>query len=263
MPVFSYRARFPLLLLCCLVLCACSKAPYTGRSQFLTMSEDTEVKLGLDAANEVLSQEPVEKGTARAARVEQVGGRIAQVADRPNFEWAFHTINKPVLNAFCLPGGKVFVYTLLLDLTGGNDAELAAVMGHEIAHAIARHGAERASQAQASSMGGTLLGLGVGVLTGSSALGQTAQGGYSALAQLGILLPYSRSQESEADYIGSILAAKAGYDPRAAITFWEKMIQASKGEKETPAFLSTHPQSETRIADLKRAMPEVLKYYNP
>jgi len=255
--------RFVCLLVCCLALCACAKAPYTGRSQFLTMSEEKEAQLGLEASNEILSSEPVEKGTARSARVESVGKRIAKAADRPDFQWAFYTIDKPVLNAFCLPGGKVFVYTGLLALTGENDEELAAVMGHEVAHAIARHGAERASQAQASSIGGTLLSLGVSVATGSSAAGKVAQSGYSSLAQLGILLPYSRHQESEADYIGIILAAKSGYDPNAAISFWEKMVKQSSGEKATPAFLSTHPLNEARIADLKKAMPEALKYYQP
>jgi len=137
------------------------------------------------------------------------------------------------------------------------------VMGHEVAHAIARHGAERASQAQAVSLGGALLGLGVGVATGSSTAGQAAQSGYGAVAQLGILLPYSRHHETEADHIGVILAAKAGYDPRAAVTFWQKMTQASKGAKEPPALLSTHPLNEARIADLERVMPEALKYYRP
>jgi predicted Zn-dependent protease len=208
----------------------------------------------------------VETGTVRAARVEQAGKRIAAVAGRPDFQWAFHTIDKPVLNAFCLPGGRVFVYTGLLEFTEGNDAELAAVIGHEIAHVIARHGAERVSQAQATSLGGTLLGLGVSVVTGSSATGQTAQRGYSALTQLGILLPFSRSQETEADHIGTILAAKAGYDPRAAITFWEKLLKQSEGGRPPAflaAFLSTHPLSETRIADLRRMMPDALKYYDP
>jgi len=255
--------RFSLLLFCCLTLSACATAPYTGRSQFITMSKEMEFRLGLEATKEILSSAPVEKGTARAARVERVGARIARAADRPDFQWAFYTINKPEINAFCLPGGKVFVYAKLLELTGVNDAELAAVIGHEIAHVIARHAAERMSQAQASSFGGALLGLGVSVATGSSAAAQTVQSGYSALTQLGILLPFSRSQETEADYIGIILAAKAGYDPRAAITFWEKMIKESEGGKRPLAFLSTHPLSETRIADLRRMMPEALKYYTP
>ena len=263
MHAFLYLMRFLLLFLCCLALFACSTVPYTGRSQFLTMSENAEFRLGLEAAREILSKEPVERGTARAVRVEQVGERIAKAANRLDFQWTFYTIDKPVLNAFCLPGGKVFVYTKLIELTYKNDAELAAVMGHEIAHAIARHGAERASQAQVLSLGGILLGLGVGVATGSSAVGQTAQSGYGALAQLGILLPYSRHQETEADYIGIILAAKAGYDPRSAITFWKKMAQESKSGKEPPALLSTHPLTETRIADLERIMPEALKYYRP
>ena len=254
--------RILLLILCALVLSACATVPYTNRSQFITMSESEESRLGAQASDTILRKEPEEKGTARAARVTRIGQRIAAVANRPDFQWEFHTIPSKTLNAFCLPGGKVFVYTALLDLTGDDDNELAAVMGHEIAHAIARHGAERASQTQLAGLGQAVTGVAVAVATGSNSAGQAAQSGYGALAQLGILLPYSRTHETEADHIGIILAAKAGYDPRAAVTLWKKMGAASKG-KEPPALLSTHPLNQQRIDDLTEAMPEALTYYKP
>ncbi len=216
--------------------------------------------LGEQASKQVLSEVKEEKGTARAARVERVGKRIAAVADRPQFNWEFHTIPSAELNAFCLPGGKVFVYTALLDLTQGNDNELAAVMGHEIAHAVARHGAERMSQTQLAAFGQHAANLGVTAATGSAEAGQNLGKGVGTLAQLGFLLPYSRSHETEADTIGVILAAKAGYDPRAAISFWRKMAGTNKG-KEPPALLSTHPLNEQRIRDLEAAMPKAMEYY--
>ncbi len=254
--------RMFLPVLAVLLLSACATAPYTGRSQYITMSESDEMRLGAQASAEVLKKEPEERGTERAARVMRVGQRIAAVADKPEFDWEFHTIPGKDLNAFCLPGGKVFVYTALLDLTGGSDPELAAVMGHEIAHAVARHGAERASQNQLAGIGQAVTGIAVAVATGSGAAGQAAQSGYGALAQMGFLLPYSRTHETEADHIGIILAAKAGYDPRAALSFWRKMAATDKG-KEPPAILSTHPLNQQRIDDLTAEMPEALAYYKP
>lgn len=261
-PVAAVRAALLLVLLASSALAGCATVPYTGRSQLMFMEESKELALGAQASKEVLTKEHEEKGTARAARVERVGRKIAAVAERPQFEWEFHTIPSETLNAFCLPGGKVFVYTALLDLTGGNDNELAAVMGHEIAHAVARHGAERVSQNQMTAIGQVALQVGVAAATGSADMAEAAGQGAGLISQLGILLPYSRSHESEADLIGIILAAKAGYDPRAAINFWKKMGAASKGE-EPPAFLSTHPLNDQRIADLEKAMPKALEYYTP
>ncbi len=254
------RRVLPLLALACLVLSGCATVPYTGRSQLVFMDKAEELSLGEQASRQVLEKEPEEKGTARAARVARVGRRIAAVAERPDFAWEFHTMPSETLNAFCLPGGKVFVYTALLDLTQGNDDELAAVMGHEIAHAVARHGAERMSQTQLVTLGQVATQLGVAAATGSAQAADGVAQGYGALAQLGILLPYSRTHETEADTIGIILAAKAGYDPRAALGFWKKMAAVNKG-KEPPALLSTHPLNEQRIKDLEAAMPKALEYY--
>lgn len=234
-------------------LSACQSTPYTKRSQLVFTSESEDMALGAQASKEVLQTERAEVGTARAKRVENIGQKIAAVSDRPNFQWEFHTIKKNELNAFCLPGGKVFVYTGMLDFVGKDDDQLAAIMGHEIAHAIARHGAERASQAQATS-------LGVAILGAATGMGATAQKGVSALSEVGILLPYSRLQETESDHIGVILAAKAGYDPHAAVTLWENMEK--QGGSSTPGFLSTHPVNSQRIKDLQEIMPEAVQYYD-
>ena len=249
-----------MLLVAMLLLGACATAPYTGRSQLMMMNESEETRLGLEAAQEVLNTEHIETGTKRAFKVGTIGKRIASVADRPDFQWEFHTIKKDELNAFCLPGGKVFVYTGLIDMIGNSDDELAAVMGHEIAHAIARHGAERASQGMIANIGVAAAGIATSIATKSDAAASTAVIGGSALLQLGVLLPYSRLHESEADHIGVFLAAKAGYDPRASIKLWEKMGTVNKG-KEPPAILSTHPLSDARIKDLEKIMPEAMKHY--
>ncbi len=252
----------------CLLLCilagllstACATAPYTGRSQLMTVSREKELALGMSASQEILNAEKVEAGTASAKIVENVGLRIAAAAERPDYDWSFKVIQKDELNAFCLPGGKVFVYTRLLQLIGNNQDELAAVMGHEVAHALARHSAERISQTNMASIGQVITGAAVTVATGSSSAGQASQGLYSGVAQLGLLLPYNRLQESEADKIGLILAARAGFNPEAAVTLWEKMA-AQEGGKNPPAFLSTHPHSKDRIADIKKALPEVEAKY--
>ena len=244
------------------VLFGCSTAPYTGRSQFIIMSESSEMKLGLEASQEILAEARRETDTPRARRVATIGQDIAAVAERQNFDWQFHTIVANDINAFCLPGGRVFVYTGILEMIGDNDAELAAIMGHEIAHALARHGAERSSQTAATSLVTATAGAVVSVYTNSSAAGELAQSGGTMLGQLGFLLPYSRLQESEADRIGVILAAKAGYDPQGAISLWEKMAAQNEG-KEPLRILSTHPLNRERQAALRKIMPEALGYYHP
>ncbi|MCL1916190.1 MAG: M48 family metallopeptidase [Desulfovibrionaceae bacterium] len=240
----------------------CATAPYTGRNQLITMSESEEMRLGLEASREILAEEKIEKNTPRARRVEKIGKDIASVANKPDYDWQFHTIDSKQVNAFCLPGGRVFVYTGILELVGGSDAELAAIMGHEIAHALARHGAERHSQSSLAQTGLGVAAIAVGVSTNSAAAAQATQLGGSVAAQLGFLLPYSRLHETEADHIGVILAAKAGYDPRAAITLWEKMEKLNAGN-EPLSILSTHPLNRQRQEDLRKIMPEALKYYKP
>lgn len=264
MPVkYSRRlSALALLLLFCAASAGCASAPYTGRNQVIFMSESEEMRIGYEYSEEIISKEKVEEGTPRAARVERIGRDIAAVAERPHFDWIFKVIVSDQVNAFCLPGGKVFVYTGILGVVGDDDDELAAIMGHEIAHAIARHGAERSSQGGLTQAGITVAAVAVGVATDSSAAAGATLAGGSVAAQLGILLPYSRLHESEADHIGAVLAAKAGYDPRAAIRLWEKMAALNEG-KEPIGLLSTHPLNKDRINGLQKIMPEAMQYYKP
>lgn len=246
-------------LFCLLFLAACAKAPYTGRNQFMLISHSEELALGQQTATNVLKEEQRDTTSDNAKAVARVGQRIAAVADRDDFDWEFNTIIKDdTPNAFCLPGGKVFVYTGLFKYVT-NDAELAAVMGHEIGHAIARHGAERLSTTLAVQTGTAV---GMIALSGrdmSPATSIAVGTAFGIGAKVGILLPFSRVQESEADRVGLILMAKAGYDPHAALSFWEAF--AKQPGESPPEFLSTHPASETRIKAIKKLIPEAMEYY--
>jgi predicted Zn-dependent protease len=250
------------VILASLALVYCAEAPYTDRPQFIILPRSQEASMGASAAKDILKKEKLSTNQEEIALVERVGKRIAAVADAPDFKWEFHVIDKPdTVNAFCLPGGKVFVYTGLFKVATTED-DLATVMGHEISHAIARHGAERLSQAQALSVAGTVGAAAIGASTGSSAASQAFQTAYGLGANVGILLPFSRTQESEADHIGLILMAKAGYDPHRAVDFWYKMAENSKKQgKQVPAYLATHPSDQQRIDDIKKLIPEAMSYY--
>ena len=199
----------------------CATAPYTGRSQFILVSAQEESQMGAAAYKEVLEKSRIEHGPRANNLVDAVGERIARAANRPDFEWKFTIIDDPKqANAFALPGGKVAVYSGIFPIAE-TTAGLAVVMGHEIAHVLARHGAERMSQNMAAQVGGVV----VGVATGSQAVMQA----YGLGAQLGLLLPWGRTQESEADHIGLILMAQAGFDPREAVAFWQRMEKSGDG----------------------------------
>lgn len=246
---------FVILAALTLVLGGCYTVPETGRSSFILPIDD--VGQGAAAFAEIKAKERISNDPAANARVRKIGLRIAQVVgqDLPGAAWEFVVFDAPdTVNAFALPGGKVGVYTGLLNLAASDD-EVAIVIGHEIAHVTARHGAERMSQ-------------GILVAAGGLVLDHQTQGrrnhdlmlaGYGLLSTGG-MLAFSRSHESEADYIGIRYAARAGYDPRAAVTFWQKMEKQSKGGR-LPVFLSTHPSHDRRIGDLQRWMPEVLPIY--
>ena len=249
-------AEFALLF----VLVACATAPYTGRSQLMLISPSEELALGAKASQEILQKEPLSKDPYYNSLVRRVGIRIARVANRPNFQWEFHVIDKPkVVNAFCLPGGKIFVYTGIFKYAN-TEAELATVIAHEVGHALARHGAERMSMGLLAQMGEQAAMMALNIQTPEAA--QAFDAAYGIAANVGLLLPYSRTQEYEADHIGLILMAMAGYDPHAALSFWEKMAQQSKG-KTSIEFLSTHPLDKNRIARIKALIPEAMKYYRP
>jgi predicted Zn-dependent protease len=206
--------------------------------------------MGLQAYQQIKQEENVSGDAALNERVQTVGQRIAAVSGQPDWDWQFTLFDNPEPNAFALPGGKVGVYTGLFKVAR-NDAQLATVMGHEVGHAIARHGAERMSQGILAQLGGVA----VGAATGSQAYVEA----YSQLATLGVILPYSRTQESEADEIGLMLMAEAGYDPREAVKLWQN-FEALAGER-PPEFLSTHPAEGTRIERLQELMPRALEIY--
>lgn len=241
-----------LIFLTLIVIAGCSqKTPYTNRSQMIFMSPKEELALGEKSYKEALSESKVIVGTKDANRIKNIGLRIAKVANRSDFNWEFNLVENDALNAFCLPGGKVVVYTGILKVAR-NDDQLATVISHEIAHALARHGAER--------MSSSMVQQGIQVL-GNVVLASTApeyqnvfNQTYGIGSQVGVMLPYGRMQESEADEIGIYLMAEAGYNIREALKFWENM---SEGKKDTNDFLSTHPSSTTRIKDIEKVIIKV------
>jgi len=235
----------------------CTKAPITGRNQLIMVSPQEEMQLGYQSAKEILSKQPISRDPRLNAMVKRVGQRIAKVTGQNNYKWEFFVIkNDKEANAFCLPGGKVFVYTGLFKYIS-NDAELAAVMGHEIGHALARHGAERMSQGMLAQMGGEVL---QSVMAGQGNPQNTAMvmQAFGIGTQLGVILPHSRTQEYEADHIGLVLMAKAGYNPNSALTFWNKF---AKSGKTPPEYLSTHPAPANRISTIKKLIPKVMPLY--
>jgi predicted Zn-dependent protease len=253
------RLRLPILALVLLVAVACQTVPITGRSQLMILPEGEELQMGLSSYQEVLKNSKVSNDPALNAQVTRVGTRIARATER-DYQWEFKVLEDPQVNAFCLPGGKVAVYTGILPITR-DDAGLAAVLGHEVAHAIARHGGERVSQQLLVNT--SLSAVQVGLAGGNPAMVQSVAALLGAGASVGLLLPWSRGQESEADHLGLIYMAKAGYHPSAAKDLWVRMADASKGQGRPFEFLSTHPAPETRIQQIEGWIPEALKYYRP
>jgi len=240
------------------LLTGCSTVPVTGRSQFNLMTPDSEAQLGLTSFETMKKEVPVSQDVYAKALVRKVGQKIAAVAspDMPNAQWEFVVFESKEANAFCLPGGKVGVYTGILPITK-DEAGLATVLGHEIAHAVARHGGERMSEAIAIQAGGSLLGAGLGMASTDPRVQSAAMLAYGVGTQVGAELPHSRAQESEADHIGLVYMARAGYDPEQAVKFWERFAAYNQQQGgETIWFLRTHPLDEDRIKQLKQWMPE-------
>jgi predicted Zn-dependent protease len=248
---------------------SCSTVPITGRHQLNLLPESQMLSMAMTSYNEFLKENPVSKDATKVAMVKNVGQKIATAVERylsenglsdriAGYKWEFNLVQDDVPNAWAMPGGKVVVYTGILPYTK-TEAGLAVVMGHEIAHAIARHGNERMSQALLIETGGTALSL---------ALSQKPEEtqslflmAYGVGTQVGISLPYSRAHETEADKLGLIFMAMAGYDPHEAVEFWQRMSQA--GGQKPPEFLSTHPADQTRVKNLREYMPKAMKYYKP
>ncbi|WP_319478832.1 M48 family metallopeptidase [uncultured Draconibacterium sp.] len=251
------------------ILTGCILNKVTGRKQLSLVPESELQVMAVSQYSTFLSENKVlnPRNNKSAAMVDQVGARISNAITQyynsqgkksvtEGYKWEFNTIESKEANAWCMPGGKVVVYTGLLSITQ-NETALAIVVGHEIAHAIAKHGSERMSQGMMQQLGGMAL---------EVALSQKPQDtqnlfmqAYGIGSTVGAVLPWSRQQETEADQYGLIFAAMAGYDPREAIPFWQRMSNA--GGAKPPEFLSTHPSDETRMRKLNQFMPEAMKYY--
>jgi predicted Zn-dependent protease len=238
---------------------ACATAPETGRRQLLLVSPAEETQLGLKAFEQIKRHQPEVRRGKDAAMLQRVGARISEEAPLANARWEFVLFRDESPNAFALPGGKVGVYTGILPITK-NEAGLATVIGHEIAHAVARHGAERISHGMLVQLGGA--GLSAALGSDAGATGDLVMQAYGIGAQLGVMLLYSRTQELEADELGLLYMARAGYDPREAIAFWKRFAayNARRGGR-PPEFLSTHPVDRRRIAELERLMPRAVAEY--
>ena len=242
------------------LLAGCSTVKETGRSQLMLVSPGEEAQMGLTAFAQIKKEEKISTNPALNARIQAIGKRIAMSVGReiPNAQWEFVVFESPTVNAFALPGGKVGVYTGLIKLAASDD-EIAVVMGHEIAHVTSRHGAERTSQNYALIGVGLIAAVTMETQHVDPAKRNLALAAYGVGASVGYMLPYSRLHESEADSVGLRFAAGAGYDPRAAVTFWRKM--AAQGGSKPPEFLSTHPSDASRIANLQALAPQYVPLY--
>ena len=266
---FSMSKFRKIIILCGLLLLpGCVKAPGTARDQVIFLSEEKEIALGITAFRDVLRQARLSADPEINEMVNRVGRRIAAVADKPEYHWEFAVIHDDrMVNAFALPGGKVAIYTGILKHAKNEDG-LATVMAHEIAHALQRHGAERMSRGILDQIAQ------IGILAGAASGAvnpQVAMGAMSAYG-VGVTLPHNRRQESEADYVGLQLMAKAGYDPREAVGFWERMSGCPRqmigkfcfrSNAAIPEFLSTHPSDATRIRQIQAWIPDAMKHYRP
>jgi predicted Zn-dependent protease len=228
--------------------------PITGRSQIVELTRAQEIALGIQAYREVLGRASVLSSGRAVAVVRTVGERIARSASIEDFQWEFNVIASRDANAFCLPGGKVVVNAGILEVTENEDG-LAVVLGHEIAHALARHGAERMAQQQLVELGRLAVGMAVSEMDINAQ--RTVLGAFGLGSQFGVLLPFSRTHESEADRIGLILMARACFNPDEAPRFWQRMMRRNE-RGSPPSFLSTHPSDEERIERIRSWLPEAL-----
>jgi predicted Zn-dependent protease len=251
-----------------MIISACSTVALTGRKQLMLVSDSEVMSLSNQSFKEYMATAKPSTNAANTAMVVRCGRRIANAVETflkanglssevQNFAWEFHLVKDSTANAFCMPGGKIVVNEGLLPYTQ-TEAALAVVLGHEVAHAVAKHSAERMSQQLIAQYGAQAL----SVLTSgqSSASQAIAQQVYGLGANYGVMLPYSRKNESEADHMGLIFAAMAGYNPEVAIPFWSRMASAGSN---VPEFFSDHPSDASRIAKIKKEMTEALKYYKP
>lgn len=264
--------RITAFFLAAAALVACSTNPITGRKQLSLVSEQEVQSMASTQYRQFLSESRVVSPSADrdAEMVRRVGRRVANAISTyykqqgvanglEGYDWEFNLVNDKQVNAWCMPGGKVVVYTGLLPITQ-NEAALAVVMGHEIAHAVLQHGRERMSQGLAQQLGGVALS--VALANKPAATQNLFLQSYGVVSNVGAILPFGRKQEYEADRYGLIFSAMAGYNPREAVNLWRRM-EAQGGGNRPPEFLSTHPSEGNRIEQLNKYMPEALKYYRP
>jgi predicted Zn-dependent protease len=253
------------------VLAGCSEVPITGRRQLSLVPESMITSMSIQEYQQFISQNKVSSDPKQNETVTRVATKIVQAVEEyekthgekdrfAGYKWEFNLIEDKQINAFAMPGGKVVVYTGIMPVAQ-SDAGLAAVLGHEIAHVFAGHGSERMSQGLLVQMGG--MGLDLALQKQPEATRSLFNAAYGLGSQVGILLPFSRVQESEADHLGLIFMAMAGYDPHEAVGFWQRMAAAGKDQAKPPEFLSTHPADETRIRNIEQLIPEAMQYYKP
>ncbi len=268
LPHLHHVKSFCSLIILMGMMMGCETVPYTDRSQLVVVPQSQATEMGEQAFQQILSDPQIQQSQSPEEQeaVKRVAERIIQAAkeskfaeDAKAFKWEVTVIKEDqTKNAFALPGGKIAVYTGIFPVAK-TDSGLAAILGHEVVHALARHGSERMSQEVLAQAGLSAAAVGLGASGASPVLGQATMAALGLGAKVGVLLPYSRTHESEADSIGLILAAKAGYDPQEAVRVWQRMQQGSEGAPSE--FLSTHPSHETRIKRLQEEMPEALKIY--
>ena len=250
------------------VLFACSTVPITGRKQLSLIPAGQMLSMSYQEYDGFLKSNKLSTNQEQIQLVKKVGGRIQKSVEMyfaekglsgqlKDYRWEFNLVESKDVNAWCMPGGKVVVYTGILPITQ-NEVGLAVVLGHEISHAVAEHGGERMSQGLLAQLGG--MALSVALQDKPEQTKQLWMGAYGLGAQFGVLLPFSRTHESEADHLGLIFMSMAGYDPKEAVTFWQRMA-AGKGGQAPPEFMSTHPADATRIADIQKEIPEAMQYY--
>lgn len=253
-----------------MVLTMCQPVPVTERRQVSFIPEEQLLSLSREAYQQVLEENGVVRGTAGSRLVENVGERVREATERymrqnelddrlEGYDWEFNLIEGEAANAFAMPGGKIGVFTGMLQVVQ-NESQLAVVVAHEVAHVVAEHGNERMSQAMLVQLGG--MALERALSESPEQVRQIFLAAYGLGAQVGVQLPYSRLHETEADKLGLVFMAMAGYDPRTAITFWQRMQRMQEGPQ-PPEFISTHPEHGRRLENLREFMPEALEYYRP
>lgn len=253
--------KWSIISLLALLGVSCATAPFTQRTQVMLVEEAQTITLGEQLYQQVLQQSRINRKADVTRLVQKVGGRIAAAANKPEYSWEFTVIEDPdMINAWVLPGGKVGIYTGIFPIAY-DEAGLAVILGHEVAHAIARHAGERMSQDVLLQLGSAGLSAALGKADPSTTR-MVAQA-FGLGANFGVILPFNRVQESEADHIGLILTAKAGYDPHAALEVWERMARVEGERPRPPEFLSTHPSYDTRRRNIQQWLQEALQYYEP